>query len=637
MAEFNFFLPISKIEKQDDGSRLISGYASTPTKDLDGEIVSLDAIKNALPDYMEWGNIRQMHQPMAVGTAKEAHVDDIGLWLKGKIVDPACIKLIDEEVLKGFSIGGNVVKKNGDTITELSLIEISVVDRPANPDARFEIIKAAKPAGAGIELVKSSKRLTMEAITFEPEEVTGLRKFFTRLFKGGDAPGEGDKPYGDVEYADSGLQSDGKKRYPIDTEAHIRAAWSYIHKPKNAGQYTAEQLGKVKAKIVAAWKSKIDAKGPPDASEAKAAAIASINKTIDGHEAYDAQTALAALQSISQLLEWELGEDEGEDEQADDLREAIARLKSFIASEIMEDQGEPKEAAASTDPAAVTGGKSTDEATDDRSVFDQLKEHLKMANIDELLAKYSGQSTIAKRMSKDAMAKAVHHFGKAAECHKAAHGHMGKCASSMMAHVKAMKAAGDAEDHMTAAMGHMAAANAKMEEGADHHELGMHYMGKAAGAEGGEGSSVGGGATDLGQGTLTEGGVAQYSSDEPYPGKAARGGYSKEIVDQMVALAAKAAAAEAKAEVYANLPVGNPQRQLFAIGKEAFPVGGGQQQGGGAIETLFKNVNLNPNDFGSATEAAARVIENMHANPGMFAKSVTDPSFKGGAGSKRAN
>src|ERR1700677_2068846 len=127
----NFYVPISKVEAQADGSRIISGYASTPTKDLDGEIVSLDAIKSALPAYWEWRNIRQMHQPLAVGRAQEASIDEKGLFLTSKIVDPACIKLIDEKVLQGYSIGGRKLAKKGDTITELELIEISVVDRPA--------------------------------------------------------------------------------------------------------------------------------------------------------------------------------------------------------------------------------------------------------------------------------------------------------------------------------------------------------------------------------------------------------------------------------------------------------------------------------------------------------------------------
>lgn len=62
-----------------------------------------------------------------------------------------------------------------------------------------------------------------------------------------------DEPYGDVRYADNGFR-DNKKRYPIDTPAHIRAAWAYINVPKNAGMYTSEQLELIKGRIRAAAK-----------------------------------------------------------------------------------------------------------------------------------------------------------------------------------------------------------------------------------------------------------------------------------------------------------------------------------------------------------------------------------------------
>lgn len=62
------------------------------------------------------------------------------------------------------------------------------------------------------------------------------------------------KPYGDVTYADPGYQSDHKKRYPIDTEAHARAAWSYINQSSNARQYSAEQVKAIKGRIKAALK-----------------------------------------------------------------------------------------------------------------------------------------------------------------------------------------------------------------------------------------------------------------------------------------------------------------------------------------------------------------------------------------------
>lgn len=62
------------------------------------------------------------------------------------------------------------------------------------------------------------------------------------------------KPYGDVAYADPGYQSDGQKRYPLDTKAHVRAAWSYINQKKNAAQYSGAQLKRIKARIRSAAK-----------------------------------------------------------------------------------------------------------------------------------------------------------------------------------------------------------------------------------------------------------------------------------------------------------------------------------------------------------------------------------------------
>lgn len=59
------------------------------------------------------------------------------------------------------------------------------------------------------------------------------------------------EPYGDVKYADPGYR-DSKKRYPVDTPEHIRAAWAYINVPKNAKMYTPEQLNAIKGRIKAA-------------------------------------------------------------------------------------------------------------------------------------------------------------------------------------------------------------------------------------------------------------------------------------------------------------------------------------------------------------------------------------------------
>lgn len=62
-------------------------------------------------------------------------------------------------------------------------------------------------------------------------------------------------PYGpksQVTYADPGYQSDGKARYPLDSEDHCRAAWSYINQADNAAMYTSAQLSAIKSRIKAA-------------------------------------------------------------------------------------------------------------------------------------------------------------------------------------------------------------------------------------------------------------------------------------------------------------------------------------------------------------------------------------------------
>jgi hypothetical protein len=61
-------------------------------------------------------------------------------------------------------------------------------------------------------------------------------------------------------YADPGLQSDGKPRYPLKKDGklsydRVKAAWDYINMPKNAGKYSAADLAKVKGRIKSAAKT----------------------------------------------------------------------------------------------------------------------------------------------------------------------------------------------------------------------------------------------------------------------------------------------------------------------------------------------------------------------------------------------
>lgn len=139
------FGSIEKVEAQEDGTLMVSGIASSETVDGVGEIVRSDAMKAAIPDYMKFGAVREMHQPIAAGTAVSIEVDAAGLThFEAHVVDESSVKKVNTGVLKGFSIGGRVTERdplNKKIITALNLTEISLVDRPCNPDATFAIAK----------------------------------------------------------------------------------------------------------------------------------------------------------------------------------------------------------------------------------------------------------------------------------------------------------------------------------------------------------------------------------------------------------------------------------------------------------------------------------------------------------------
>ena len=293
------YLPIAKVDAE---RREVWGYASTEARDDQGEVVKREALIEALGDYMRFANIREMHQLSAVGIAREASVDDRGLYVGAKIVDDQAWQKVVEGVYKGYSIGGRVTLRDPadyKTITGLVLNEISLVDRPANPEAVFDYWKAAgaltmpdtrfnppiqiwacgvpehrhlakadalkcqeqgvllagitlasEVGGSGAELIAATRSATATAsrVPEKPQIETGR-----------------EASRGSIEYADPGYQADGKKRYPVDTERHIRAAWNFINRPSNARRYAAAQFDEIRARIIAAWKEKIDKDGPPSA------------------------------------------------------------------------------------------------------------------------------------------------------------------------------------------------------------------------------------------------------------------------------------------------------------------------------------------------------------------------------------
>lgn len=159
------------IEKYDEEKRLVYGYASTEALDSQGEVVKKEAMAAAIDDYMQFANIREMHQPSAVGRTQKAVVDSKGTYIVAKVVDDIAWEKVKEKVYNGFSIGGKVNTKKGHEITDLSLSEISLVDRPANPECTIELWKRDSS-----EDLSKKKFKVKDEHTIETKETPGTKE-----------------------------------------------------------------------------------------------------------------------------------------------------------------------------------------------------------------------------------------------------------------------------------------------------------------------------------------------------------------------------------------------------------------------------------------------------------------------------
>lgn len=161
------------------------------------------------------------------------------------------------------------------------LIHLAFTRVPVNPRTDVEVdlsmaIQTQKEDATSIvgeelaeELEKEKQSLVSEALVVksdteetkavgEPEPEPTVEEAAARKDVSPADKKRAEKEYGDVTYAD-----EKNKKYPIDTEEHIRAAWNYIHMPRNRKKYSSAEVKAIESKIVAAWKRVIGKDGPP--------------------------------------------------------------------------------------------------------------------------------------------------------------------------------------------------------------------------------------------------------------------------------------------------------------------------------------------------------------------------------------
>ena len=157
-------MPIGKVDKE---RRIVSGFATLDNLDKQGDVVPADASRKAFERFR--GNIREMHQPKAVGRMVSFKEDKYfdpeskkfynGIYVSAYVSKGAqdtWEKVLDG-TLTGFSIGGEIhdsekvydenIGKAYQVIKDYSLSELSLVDNPANQFANLLSIEKGEMHG----------------------------------------------------------------------------------------------------------------------------------------------------------------------------------------------------------------------------------------------------------------------------------------------------------------------------------------------------------------------------------------------------------------------------------------------------------------------------------------------------------
>ena len=223
------------ILKSDD--LVIGGYASIEIVDKQNDLITLEALNDAVAKYMsekKYRNVMSNHSNVQVGEVIENYrdkngmlhkteVDNVGFYVVIKLRDDIekakeISRGIRKGTLRSFSIGGQAISKRSkksdefgqyNEIDKLELHEVTICEKGINPEARFDILK--QDVGGNKMSDKLEKAL---------EELNGLMKQVSDIHKEEEKDADM-KNAGDMSYMDS---MDEKMDYEkTDSEEEMKA------------------------------------------------------------------------------------------------------------------------------------------------------------------------------------------------------------------------------------------------------------------------------------------------------------------------------------------------------------------------------------------------------------------------------
>lgn len=161
-----------------------TAVASSEVEDRQGEVVKQAGW--SLKNFKDNPILLWMHEhDKPIGKAERVWLDKTGkspiLKFKGMISTAteygrAAKQLMEEGILKTFSVGFRPLEMEGKEITKAELFEISLVSVPANPEARLLAAKTLEGAGIRESVIKE-----VIGVEDDKEEITELKAKISEL------------------------------------------------------------------------------------------------------------------------------------------------------------------------------------------------------------------------------------------------------------------------------------------------------------------------------------------------------------------------------------------------------------------------------------------------------------------------
>jgi HK97 family phage prohead protease len=215
-VQFNFNADFVKhyVEKEQNEEKwIVEGFCATDDFDLQGDIISPEALKGSEKDLVQNSTVLFNHKSdTPIGKVIEAKAQKHGLWVKVLISKtvPEYWQKIKEGVLNKFSISGKIIRavkewveklnRIANVIKEMYLTECSVVSLPANPRARtlcWYVTKALQDyeaKGGEIEMAEKEGLATQRTLLELEEEEIGEEEGKPQIKKDEGPPKEEKKP-----------------------------------------------------------------------------------------------------------------------------------------------------------------------------------------------------------------------------------------------------------------------------------------------------------------------------------------------------------------------------------------------------------------------------------------------------------